>query len=249
VELGKDIKLPLAYIRESPRTKYRRAEGGEFTASEEQWPRLTRLELTGQSIDVGRTKYLETSDKGFWVKERDASVLRPSGLTPWGDRIDVPGAVDKIRWPNKPVPSKGGRATWVEVSVHQGWMIAYEGERPVYATLMASGRGEKIGDFVQSATPDGVFQINGKYLISTMDIGALIHFDVPFAMPFHGAYALHAAYWHDNWGEKVSLGCVNLSPLDAKWLFHWAEPSIPEGWDGMRVDNVTGYATVVVIHG
>ena len=36
------------------------------------------------------------------------------------------------------------------------------------------------------------------------------------------AEALHGAYWHDNFGQKMSHGCVN-QPLDfAAWLYGWA---------------------------
>jgi hypothetical protein len=52
--------------------------------------------------------------------------------------------------------------------------------------------------------------------------------DVPWAMYFDGAYALHATYWHDGFGQPRSRGCVNLSPRDARWLFDWTTPSLPE---------------------
>ncbi|MCS6911273.1 MAG: L,D-transpeptidase, partial [Anaerolineales bacterium] len=32
----------------------------------------------------------------------------------------------------------------------------------------------------------------------------------------------HGQYWHDGLGYKRSHGCVNLSPLDARWLYNWA---------------------------
>jgi hypothetical protein len=45
-------------------------------------------------------------------------------------------------------------------------------------------------------------------------------------------YAFHAAYWHDAFGAPKSHGCVNLSPIDARWLFHFTEPPVPRGWHG-----------------
>jgi lipoprotein-anchoring transpeptidase ErfK/SrfK len=47
--------------------------------------------------------------------------------------------------------------------------------------------------------------------------------DVPWTMYFDQARALHGAYWHNGFGVATSRGCVNLSPGDAQWLFHWAE--------------------------
>jgi len=59
---------------------------------------------------------------------------------------------------------------------------------------------------------------------------------------------LHSAYWHDGWGEKRSGGCVNMSLTDASWLYGWTEPSVPEGWFGMRSDRLAGPATLVWVH-
>ena len=163
----------------------------------------------------------------------------------WGWRMNFAG----MRRDQSPSP--GPRRTWVEVSVHEGWLIAYEGSKPVFATLVATGRGEPVepgAKSLQTSTPPGIYAVQGKYWTSTMAVNSTAHFDVPFAMPYFGAYALHAAYWHDRWGEKVSLGCVNLSPIDARRLFLWSEPAIAEGWHGMRVTRETGPSTVVVVH-
>jgi lipoprotein-anchoring transpeptidase ErfK/SrfK len=44
-------------------------------------------------------------------------------------------------------------------------------------------------------------------------------------------YAIHAAFWHNNFGVPRSHGCVNCLPEDAKWIFRWATPvnSLTEG--------------------
>ena len=68
---------------------------------------------------------------------------------------------------------------------------------------------------------------------------------VPFVQYFHKGYALHGTYWHDEFGKLRSHGCVNLSPIDAAWLFEWTDPSVPPRWHG-RVDKDRG--TVVYIH-
>ena len=42
--------------------------------------------------------------------------------------------------------------------------------------------------------------------------------------------ALHTAYWHDGFGHAKSHGCVNLAPIDARWLYFWSDPDVPPGW-------------------
>ena len=46
--------------------------------------------------------------------------------------------------------------------------------------------------------------------------------DVPYIMYFHGAYALHGAFWHNKFGTRVSHGCVNQPEALSKWIYEWA---------------------------
>ena len=39
--------------------------------------------------------------------------------------------------------------------------------------------------------------------------------------------AIHGAYWHDNFGQPWSHGCVNLPPEQAKKLYLWADLGTP----------------------
>ena len=43
--------------------------------------------------------------------------------------------------------------------------------------------------------------------------------------------ALHGAFWHSNYGVQMSHGCVNLAPLDAKWLFFFSAPDFRAGYN------------------
>ena len=49
-------------------------------------------------------------------------------------------------------------------------------------------------------------------------------------MFYDRSYAIHTAYWHDSFGREVSHGCVNVAPLDARFLFGWTAPVVPPGW-------------------
>ncbi len=53
--------------------------------------------------------------------------------------------------------------------------------------------------------------------------------NVPNISYFDGDEALHGAYWHHNFGHRMSHGCVNM-PLDAAALvYDWA-PIGTEVW-------------------
>ena len=128
---------------------------------------------------------------------------------------------------------------WIDVDLARQTLVAYEGDTPVYATLVSTGRirRENVPD-LDHRTPTGSFRISAKHVATTMDgdnafDGPYSIQDVPYVMYYELAYALHMAFWHDAFGRPKSHGCVNLSPADAKWIFGWTEPSLPEGWHGV----------------
>lgn len=47
--------------------------------------------------------------------------------------------------------------------------------------------------------------------------------DVPFTMFFFHDFAIHGAYWHNDFGTPVSHGCVNMRVEDAEWIFNLAK--------------------------
>src|SRR5690606_4041089 len=69
--------------------------------------------------------------------------------------------------------------------------------------------------------------------------------DVPWIQYFAAGYALHGAYWHDVFGMPRSHGCINLAPIDARYVSMWTEPNVPEGWHGLNVSDEFGQGTLV----
>ena len=65
---------------------------------------------------------------------------------------------------------------------------------------------------------------------------------------FASGYALHGAYWHDVFGVPRSHGCINLAPIDARFVFMWTDPPVPEGWHGINIGSEMGEGTAVEIH-
>jgi lipoprotein-anchoring transpeptidase ErfK/SrfK len=70
--------------------------------------------------------------------------------------------------------------------------------------------------------------------------------DVPYVQYFEKSYALHVAYWHDVFGIARSHGCINLSPIDGKYIFAWTGPAVPEGWHGIVPGD--DEPTYVIVH-
>ncbi len=138
-------------------------------------------------------------------------------------------AEDLRRWlPLPPEPGEFAEQVVIDVDLDEQVLSVWRGEQPVFATLVSSG---KAGD----RTPLGVYRMRSKWAYGKMaslpDAEVPYFVDaVPWAMYFSGRYALHAAYWHDQFGQRKSHGCINLSPRDAKRVFELSTPTLPDGW-------------------
>jgi len=195
--------------------------------------RFAGARLTGRQAKIAGSIFRETAE-GWWMRVNDGTFTEP-GPAPQGL---VSGE------------------KWIDVNLSRQTLVAFEGDKPVYATLVSSGKKakdptDKVHDH---QTIQGSFRIHEKHISTTMDgdgpaPGDMPYSieDVPYVMYFEGSYALHAAFWHNNFGREQSHGCVNLSPLDAKQLFFWTDPPLPEGWHGVIATKEKG-GTRVVLH-
>jgi hypothetical protein len=139
-------------------------------------------------------------------------------------------------------------AKWIDVSIPRQVLVAYEGTTPVYTTLVSTGLGGTGDPDETHATIQGAFTIYEKHVTVTMNgrdrSDPFDLRDVPFVQYFHEGFALHAAYWHDDFGHVHSHGCINLAPADAAWLFAWTDPHLPPGWHGAMARE----GTIVYVH-
>ncbi|OGO28892.1 MAG: hypothetical protein A2136_09540 [Chloroflexi bacterium RBG_16_54_11] len=126
-------------------------------------------------------------------------------------------------YPNPSPPEGVSNGRWIEVNLFEQTLAVYDGDKMVFATLIATG----LDPFF---TRPGLFQVERK-LDSTPMSGTFTEDrsdyyyleDVPWTMYYDHARALHGAYWRTSFGFPQSHGCVNLSPADAHWLFDWAQ--------------------------
>jgi len=139
--------------------------------------------------------YLVGSD--MWVEQREVALVQPT-------------------------PPPGAGPDVIAVDTYEQTLGFYQGGQLVYAALVSSGSRyfpTRPGAFkVWAKLTHG--KMSGAYRADRSDYYFLE--DVPWILYYDGARALHGAYWHDKFGARSSHGCVNLSPLDARWLFDHA---------------------------
>jgi lipoprotein-anchoring transpeptidase ErfK/SrfK len=193
----------------------------------EQLPRRSAVALTGRTQTLNGMTYYETVG-GFYVMMSQLKLAHPQ----------IPADV-------------GEHEKWIDVDLTRQQLVAFEGRRPVFATLISSGRKNPDDPEHNYATPPGSYRIREKHVTATMDAdtaadGPYSIEDVPWVMYFQGSYALHGAFWHDSFGNMRSHGCVNMSPEDARTVFAWSDPPLPNGWHGVfSKDDNTGSRVIV----
>jgi hypothetical protein len=226
---SKKIDFPVAFILWVRAHKYTLSDDHKKVTATDGVRRFTAVGLTGADATVGGHKYLETTD-GWWMRESEGTVARTT--TP-----------PKDLEPNE---------KWIDVNLKTQTLVAFVGEKPVFATLVSTGRMDDEVKEKDHRTKPGTFRIREKHVAATMDgdvasDGPYSIEDVPWIMYFNGSIALHGAFWHSNFGHVQSHGCVNLSPMDARTLFGWTDPQLPTGWHGVEA-TPDKPGTRVVVH-
>ncbi len=138
-----------------------------------------------------------------------------------------------------------GEEKWIEVSLDDQKVRAWEGNKMIIEFPISSGK--------WAPTPKGDFRIwyktrNQKMEGGSKELGTYYNLpNVPHSMFFYQAYALHGAYWHNNFGQPMSHGCVNAPLANAAEIFEWAGPVLPPGVNALRA-SADNPGTRVFVH-
>jgi hypothetical protein len=139
----------------------------------------------------------------------------------------------------------------IVISIQDQTLTAYEKDVVVLHTKISSGLlpKDKKSYEISTETPRGNFRIRTKFPARHMGDGNVTNNPdayelpgVPWTMFFHeSGFALHGTYWHNNFGTRMSHGCVNMRNEEAYLLFRWTEPVYQPGkWftygEGTRVE-------------
>jgi lipoprotein-anchoring transpeptidase ErfK/SrfK len=294
VEITGASTLPIAWVLADGTKCFKLIKGKDEAREAESLPRRVVIPLTGTARMKGAQRFYQTrKDPTRWLRASDIAIAAPPAQMP-------------------AVAAKGEK--WIDISLRQQVLVLYEGSRPIYATIVSTGR-DGMGDPKTTlSTPQGMFRLKSKHIAAAMDseensavsggarasgggaapsedaAGAAARLlaaekagkklsaedqrrlanvkkgrdpeygvtrrrgslgfelrDVPWIQYFASGYALHGAYWHDVFGTPRSHGCINLAPIDARFVFMWTDPPVPEGWHGINVGAEMGEGTTVSI--
>src|SRR5690606_185916 len=211
------LDYDFAWVLDMSRIHVSEYPGGPWEPKTERW--LKRYELVNifsTAVDEeGWNWYM--IGPNHWVEQRFVSKV---------SKIERPEGVTNERW--------------IAIDLYEQNLVAYEGDTPVFATLVSSGT--KGWD-----TREGIFDVWAMLPADSMSgaTGAPEAYalqTVPWTMYFDGGIALHGSYWHDVYGYRTSHGCVNITISDARWLYEWLEEG-GKNEDGVIENAIYVYST------
>jgi len=221
VELREKVTLPLAYVVKRGVRRYKLDRENAEKDKELDYHAL--LPLTGRFRTAHGEKFWAL-DGDKWVRNRDVTAILPRSTFP---DFAVEGQ------------------KWLDVSLVMQTLVAYEGKKPFFATLVSVGRdmtpaADAAASDAVLGTPSaawglGTFEVSAKHVT---EVGAdpftlrESHqvYDVPWTLELASGRKLYGAYWHDRFGIEHGAGGIELSPSDAVRIFQWATPTLPDGW-------------------
>ncbi len=232
-----DVSLPLAWNRSlRPRHFYKREPSGDFVRAARTFGPKAWVEIVDRSVRRRGQRYFPLrDDSGLFVRKADVTFSR---------------ARRKL-----PRPLKAGQK-WIDAHIIPGTITVYLGLQPVYATLFSPGKGGAAipgyDPTVYATTETGVFFLEWKEHVATMtnEMGepkVMWITDVPHIQYLRAPLAMHVSFWHEDFSNKKSAECLNVSPRDGRWLFGFTEPQLPPDWSAIRPGGGNGKSTPIIV--
>lgn len=120
----------------------------------------------------------------------------------------------------RPAVQTASSGRWIDVDLSNQLLTAYEGSTPMFSTLISSG--------LMFPTPTGTYSVLYHVAAQRMTGPGYDLPNVPWVMYFtNRGHAIHGAYWHNNFGQPMSHGCINMRVDEAQWLYNFTPNGAP----------------------
>lgn len=179
---------------------------------------------------------IRSGEQGFEYHVRELHGSR-------GDEFWAPAEAFKPVYPEDIVPiSPEVENKEIVINIARQTLSCFEDGREVFFTRVSTGGNpdwsDKNGNGVQDEGEDRTtpisdyLRVDRKFDSVHMEGGTTgAGYDLSgigwTSIIATGGVAIHSTYWHNNFGERTSAGCVNARPQDAKWIFRWTSPEVP----------------------
>ncbi len=184
--------------------------------------------IVGQAFGGGHLRVFE----GF-------TFSRLTEFAPFGEDFDGGIKIDSLHMNN---PGVDGLAIqrvgdsianrpwlpqYIVIDISEQRLYAYEFGHLAKTFLVSTGRHDfptPIGEFSALAKPEFVHYTwsYGEDHPENYDLGV-----VQYNVRFYPHIYIHYAPWHNNFGRRMSHGCVNVNRTNAEWIWIWTEVGTP----------------------
>jgi hypothetical protein len=193
-------ELPFAWVRASEAHVYR-FDGDKPAKTDQVLARRTIHKLSGKARKVGEVTYRETTEGG-WLKGTEAGA-----------------ALVPTEWPKAAVDGE----KWIDISIENQVLVAWQGKTPLYATLVSTGQ-DGMGDpMTTKSTIRGTFRIRDKHVTTTMDSNGR---SAEGGGPAPGATSAASESDHgdrgEGYGKTVRRGQGTFELRDVPWVQYFA---------------------------
>jgi hypothetical protein len=215
----------VAFAGQRGARKYRIDDKKKASPFGEAFSPAAALLLADRALPPNDARFVETGEPGVFVRADEVVVATPTVPSRWG--LDV--EADERRW--------------IEINAKTQVLLLREGSGVAFATLVSGA----------ADTRRGKFRVTSKHLTHAMPFErqrpAGTRAEVPEVILLSEfaeglpASALFAAWWMSSWGSPGGGFGIALAPLDARRVFDFVTPALPDGWHSVR-----GQGTWVVVH-
>lgn len=176
-------------------------------------PQIRAFEAHGKTVPYSFFAYEEEFRGGLRLAAAD---------------LDHSGDIELVTIPSKKmVEGRLDQYKYIDVNVSEQRLRAYRGGKLERTFLVSTGTTKypsPIGDF---EVLQKVFMKDYKYSYGENHPDNYDLPNVKYNLRFNGPYFLHYAYWHNNFGHRMSHGCVNINLENAEWMYTWADIGNP----------------------
>ncbi|MFA5129842.1 MAG: L,D-transpeptidase family protein [Patescibacteria group bacterium] len=120
-----------------------------------------------------------------------------------------------------------GQEKRIEVNIAEQRLYAYEHGRIARTFLVSTGVARHPTPIVETKVLAKILSKRYKWTYSP---GNPDNYDLPnvkWNLRVYGPVFIHGAYWHNNFGNRMSHGCINVDYGNAEWIYNWADVGVP----------------------
>lgn len=233
-----DMPLVKTYVLDEGDASLRAAT--EFLAYEREKRNGIRVAAFDMDAD-GYDEIAVVRNGGEWPEvklfDRYGTVITKAILTDPGyrDSFSMVGVTDPengrqrlATLPLRPVVSgPTDTARSIEVDLSEQRLYAYERGRLARTFLVSTGTTKYPTPEMETTVLKKIPIMDYRWSYGPGNPDNYFLPGVKYNLNIRPHYYIHYAYWHNNFGHRMSHGCVNVGLADAQWIYDWAEVGTP----------------------